>query len=48
MVIAGCVGVGLASSYEFFSANNRLSAKNIHDGLKKTDEPKAMDYAENI
>ncbi len=38
LAITGCAAVGIASTYAFFKAHNILSAKNIADKLKKTDE----------
>ena len=38
IAIAGCTAVGIASTYGFFKAHNILSAKDISDKMKKTDE----------
>lgn len=38
LAITGCVIAGFASSYSFFKTYNIMSAKNISDELKKTDE----------
>jgi len=47
LAVVGCAAAGIASTYAFFKAYNKLSAKNMYGDIKKSDEISLINQEEN-